>query len=272
MRGTIRIGTSGWAYPRRRGVVYPRGLRQRDELRYLAERLDTIEINASFYALQRPERFAAWREQTPEGFVFAVKGSRFVTHLKRLADTGAPLANFFASGLLGLGPALGPLLWQVPATLRFDAPVLEAFLAALPRDERAAHELAVRHDERVAGRALLTAPGPLRIRHALEVRDASFAAPPALELLRRHAVALVVSDAAQRFPYLVEDTADFRYVRLHGHTELYASGYSERLLRQWARQVREWADAGQDVFVYFDNDARCRAPFDAIRLRELLAR
>jgi uncharacterized protein YecE (DUF72 family) len=269
-RGAARVGISGWRYPPWRGTFYPRGLPQRLELEYAAQRLSTIELNGSFYALQRPEYYASWAAQVPDGFVFAVKGGRFVTHLRRLTGGVPALANFFASGLLALGPKLGPILWQLPPTLPFDPDVLAGFLDLLPTSTTAAAELAARHDERLEGRALTVSDADRPLRHALEVRHASFAVPTAVDLLRAHGVALVVADTAGRWPVLDDVTADIVYVRLHGDTELYVSGYDEPALDRWAARVRGWTSAGLDVWVYFDNDAKARAPFDAMGLARRL--
>ena len=264
----IRIGISGWTYPPWRGVFYPRGLPQRRELAYVAQRMNSVEVNGTFYALQRPSSFRAWAEQVPADFVFAVKGGRFITHMKKLSDVGTPMANFFASGVLGLEGRLGPLLWQLPPNLGFDADRMETFFGLLPRTAGAAAELAGGHDDRLSGDRLLTATGvpghPLR--HAVEVRHDSFRSPAFLDLLRRHDIAMVVADNPGRWPVLEEVTTDFMYVRLHGDTELYASGYSDEALDRWAAKVRGWADAGLDVFVYCDNDAKVRAPYDAMAL------
>ena len=257
------VGTSGWRYPPWRGVFYPEGLPQRRELEHLAGRMDTVEINGSFYSLQRPASFRAWAEQTPDDFVFAVKGSRYLTHMKRLRDVRVPLANFLASGLLALGPKLGPVLWQLPPRLRFDAGLLDEFLTLLPRSTGAAAHLAGEHDARLDGRAETATDADRPLRHALEVRHESFRAPAFVELLRTQDVALVVADTAGAFPYLEEVTAGFVYVRLHGDTELYTSGYSPGALDRWAEKVRAWRAAGLDVWVYFDSrvvrsSTRCR--------------
>lgn len=242
---------------------------QRRELGYAAERLTSIEINGSFYSLQRPSSYAAWRDQTPEDFVFAVKGGRFITHMKKLSGVEAPLANFFASGMLALGPKLGPVLWQLPPTLGYDADRLASFFDLLPRTTAAAAELATAHDDKVPeDRALTVAEADRPIRHALEVRHPSFTAPEVVGLLRAHDVALVVADTAGRWPRLEEVTSDHVYVRLHGDTELYASGYTAAALDRWAGKVRAWADRGLDVHVYFDNDAKGFAPHDAMALIE----
>ncbi|WP_153397635.1 DUF72 domain-containing protein [Ornithinicoccus halotolerans] len=268
--GQIRVGISGWRYPPWRGVFYPPGLPQRQELEYAAQHLSTIEINGSFYSLQRPESYTAWAQATPHGFEFAVKGGRFITHMKRLREPETVLANFFAQGLLDLGEKLGPVLWQLPPTLAFDASQLAGFLASLPRTHGAAAELAGRHDHRLDGRAVTSTQLPdRRLRHALEVRHQSFLDPAFPELLRQHDVALVVADTAGKFPVLRDVTSDLVYVRLHGDTELYVSGYDDEALDRWAVDVLAWAESA-DVYVYFDNDAKVRAPVDAMALADRL--
>ncbi|MGR2753084.1 DUF72 domain-containing protein [Agromyces arachidis] len=268
-----RIGISGWRYRPWRGVFYPVGLRQADELAYAAERLTSIELNGSFYSLQRPGSWQRWRGQVPAGFCFAVKGPRFVTHVKRLVDVETALANFFASGLLDLGDQLGPVLWQLPPTLAYDADLLDAFLALLPRTRADAAVLASRHDDRMTGRASFSPDGPgvggtTHVRHAVEVRHPSFeeAEDSWAAVLRRHGAASVTADTAGRYPRLDRTTADFAYARLHGEQELYASGYDDEALDRWAAWVRAHLDAGRDAYVYFDNDVKVRAPFDAIAL------
>ncbi len=271
MGGRVRVGISGWTYPLWRGVFYPQGLPHRAELGYVAERLPTVEINGSFYSLQRPESYRAWREQTPDSFVFAVKGGRFITHMKRLRNIEAPLANFFASGVLALGDKLGPILWQLPPSLGFDADRLAGFFSRLPRSTDEAAWLARRHDDRVAGRVYTDSDAVRPLRHALEVRHDSFRTPAFTDLLREHGIALVVADAAGKWPLIRDVTTDFAYLRLHGHGQLYASGYGDRSLRQWAGTITTWAGTGHDVFAYFDNDVKVRAPFDAMSLAAMLA-
>lgn len=270
----VRIGTSGWSYPHWRRRFYPPGLPQRAELEYLAQRLDSVEINASFYRLQRPSAYRGWAAQTPDDFVFAVKGSRFLTHLKQLREPRQGLANFLASGLLALGGKLGPILWQLPASIEFDRTRLDGFLAELPRSTAAASALARRHDERLGDRSgdrvVLESDGDRPMIHVLEPRHASFRAPVALDLLREHGVGLVQSDGAGRWPLLRAVTSDVVYIRLHGHQQLYASGYDRRALRRWATRIRAWADDGRAVYVYFDNDGSAHAPADAVTLRDLL--
>ncbi len=261
-----RVGISGWTYPSWRGVFYPPKLPHKAELAYAAQRMTTVEINGSFYSLQRPTSYFSWRAQTPDGFVFAVKGSRYVTHMLKLRNAETALANFFASGVLALGDKLGPVLWQLPPTLGFDPDRLAAFFHLLPRSTAEAAWLAVHHDARLEGRALTYCDADRPLRHALEIRHPSFEVPAFPALLREHGVALVVADTAGQFPLLRDVTADFVYVRLHGETELYASGYTDESLDGWAASVRGWAGGGHDVYVYFDNDAKQHAPFDAVAL------
>lgn len=267
--GQVLVGTSGWRYRGWRGDFYPEGLRQRDELSYLASRLSSAEVNGSFYSLQRPSSYASWRDETPEGFVFAVKGSRYITHLRRLADVDTALANFCASGILALGDKLGPVLWQLPARQELDADRLSRFFDLLPRSTAEVARLAARHDDKIpADRALTEADVERPLRHALEPRHGSFGSDDAADLLRRHDVAMVVSDSAGTWPQFDVVTSGLVYVRLHGHTELYASGYAPQSLDGWAARVQGWSGDGLDVCVYFDNDARGHAPHDALALRE----
>jgi uncharacterized protein YecE (DUF72 family) len=268
-------------------VFFPPKLPQRRELEFASRRLSSIEINGSFYSLQRVESWQQWHDTTPAGFLFSLKGPRFVTHMKKLRDVETPVANFFASGVLALGAKLGPVLWQLPPNLGFHPDVLGAFLRMLPRTTAEAAELATRHDARLDDRALTTCSVDLPVRHALEVRHATFETPAFVELLREHDVALVRADAGGRWPELDDVTSDFAYLRLHGAEELYASGYDDASLQQWCARVRDLR-AGRtpqdgrrlapdapvrprDVFVYFDNDMKVRAPFDALALEGLLA-
>jgi uncharacterized protein YecE (DUF72 family) len=271
-RACVRIGISGWRYAPWRGYFYPPHLKHAAELELASRVFPTIELNGSFYSLQRPTSYAKWYEATPNDFVFAVKGGRFITHLKRLRGVEAALANFFASGLLHLRHKLGPILWQLPPHLAFDAATLERFLELLPRDLRQLEQLAQHHDQRLTGRALVAAEEPNRaLRHAFEVRHPSFIDERFLGLLRQHEVAVCVADSAGLYPVLEEVTADFVYVRLHGAEQLYVSGYGPRQLEAWATKIRGWSTRELDVYVYFDNDVKVRAPFDALNLRRLLS-
>jgi len=268
----VRVGVSGWRYPSWRGDFYPPGLLQRRELEYVASRMNSAEINGSFYSLQRPSTYQRFVDDTPDDFLFAVKGGRFITHMRRLADVDTALANFLASGVLALGTKLGPMLWQLPPSLEYDERLVAGFLERLPRTTKQVAGLARLHDDKVKpGRALVDAPVDLPIRHCMEVRHQSFCDEDAIGLLERYDVALVVADSPGKWPYLERRTSDFMYARLHGHTELYASGYSGSSLDAWAEKVRGWMGEGLDVFVYFDNDSRGRAPHDAVSLLRRLA-
>lgn len=266
---TIWIGTSGWAYPEWRGVYYPPGLVHRLELEYLAGRLSTVELNGSFYSLRRPLNYRAWYDRTPKSFVFAVKGHRFVTHLRRLRDPHISVANFLGSGVLELGEKLGPVLWQFPERVSFDPVLVREFLAALPVDHVGAAKLIDHYATLLPSDPPIRTVEPLPLRHAMEVRHPSFATTRFFDLLSEYRVALVSADTAGKWPYFEESTADFTYVRLHGATELYVSAYSRTELANWAKKIRAWSQTG-DVYVYFDNTARTAAPHNAELLAELL--
>ena len=286
-RGDIRIGVSGWTYPPWRGHFYPEGLPQKRELAYAAASFNALEINGTFYGLQTPASFMRWRDAVPDGFVFAIKGSRYITHMRRLNAFETPLANFFASGVLALGSRLGPILWQFPPSFAFDAERLEPFLEALPKTTREAARLGRKHDGRLRARAYLRAGDDRPVRHAVEIRHDSFRDEHFVELLRRYGVALVCADTVE-WPRLMDLTADFAYCRLHGATELYRSGYSGRALDGWAKRAEAWATGRtmrdgdfvtraradrrrRDVFVFFDNTDKRRAPADAKGLMRRLS-
>jgi uncharacterized protein YecE (DUF72 family) len=266
MRGEFRVGISGWVYPPWRGVFYPKGLAQKNELAYASSQVNSVEINGSFYSLHRPSSWQNWRDSTPDDFVFAAKGARFITHTKRLREIDKPLANFFAQGILALGPKLGCVLWQLPPTLAFDPHELEGFLSRLPRTTAEAAALARHHDARMDGRSYLETDADRPLRHSMEVRHASFDDERYFGLLREYGVASVIADTAGKWPRFDRDTADFAYVRLHGDTKIYESGYDDNALDAWAVRIRAWLDAGHDAFVYFDNDIKVRAPLDAMGL------
>jgi uncharacterized protein YecE (DUF72 family) len=266
----IRIGISGWRYEPWRGVFYPQGLPQRRELEFAARHFPTLEINGSFYSLQRPEYYEQWYADSPPGFVYAVKGSRYITHMLRLTNIDKPLANFFASGILALKAKLGPFLWQFPRMFLYRPERLEPFFEKLPRSTAQALALARRRDARLKGRARLAIDADRPLRHAIEIRHDSFVDDGFLALLRKHGIGLVVADTAGKFPRLFDVTADFVYVRLHGDIEIYKSGYTPRALDEWAKRIRAWDRDGKDVYVYFDNDMKVRAPFDAVNLMDRL--
>jgi uncharacterized protein YecE (DUF72 family) len=271
------VGISGWTYPPWRGVFYPAGLVHRDELNYAASHLTSIEINGTFYALQKPASFERWKSETPPEFVFSVKGGNYITHRLRLSNATRAVANFFASGMLALDEKRGPVLWQLPPNLHFDAAILEQFFGLLPRTTSAAIDLVARSSDLPSERVWARAGEDRPIRHALEVRHESFVDETFVRLTREHDVAIVVADTAGRWPLIREVTSDFMYVRLHGDKELYASGYTSAALDDWATTIRGWLSGsttpdgrGRDVFVYFDNDMKVRAPYDAMGLMERL--
>ncbi|GBG15623.1 uncharacterized protein NMK_3234 [Novimethylophilus kurashikiensis] len=286
MAADIRIGISGWRYVPWRGVFYPKDLKQAHELNFASRALPTIEINGTFYGQQRPTSFANWYADTPKDFVFSVKSPRYVTHILRLREVEKPIANFFASGLFCLKEKLGPLLWQFPPSFKFDPMLFEAFLKLLPHDTEEGLELARRHDAGMK-QVFLAIDRKRPLRHAVEIRNTSFVTPHFIELLRRYDVALVIADTAGKWPYYEDVTSDFVYLRLHGAEELYASGYTDEALDRWAARIRAWSQGSQpedarliadlapphrksrDVFCYFDNDIKVKAPFDA---RKLLGR
>jgi uncharacterized protein YecE (DUF72 family) len=284
----VAVGVSGWSYGGWRGPFYPADLPARRQLEYVGRRFNSVEVNASFYGLLKPETCRAWYAAVPRGFRFAVKGSRFITHGKKLRDVEIPLANFFASGILLLGEKLGPIVWQLDRHRAIDPGRLETFLRLLPRDTEAAARLAGRHDHRLRGRSWTRTDRRRPLRHALEVRHEGSLQPDLVRVLRRHRVALVVSDSGD-WPRREEITAGFVYVRLHGSPHTYASPYEPGQLDQWACRIRRWGAGGEpedarritgrpapparrrDVYVYLDNDRDAHAPRDALALAARLA-
>ena len=284
----IRMGISGWRYEPWRGIFYPKDLAQKRELEFASSAFNSIELNGSFYSLQTPQSYSRWYDETPDDFVFSVKGPRYITHVRRLKEIEAPLANFFASGIFNLREKLGPFLWQFPPFFRYEEERFDRFFSLLPRDTVQALAIARGREARMHGRARLAIDRNRPMRHAIEVRHESFATESFVALLRRHGIALVVADTAGKWPYLEDVTADFMYLRLHGDKKLYASGYSDTALERWRRRIQQWATGGQprdanrlstakplslkrrDVYAYFDNDVKVRAPFDADRLMHKL--
>ena len=283
----IRTGVSGWSHQGWRGDYFPEDLSDRRRLPYLSERMDSVEANGTFYSLLSPTSYRRWYEDTAPGFRIAVKGSRYITHNKKLRDVRVALANFLASGLLELKEKLGPLLWQLPRRHVFEAGRLRDFLELLPRDTEAAVALARDHDDRVTDVALST-DRKRRLRHVLEPRHESFFCDEAVRILRRAGVALAISHGGD-WPMREEVTAGFVYIRLHGAPRTYVSGYDASSLDCWAERIQAWAEGGEppdarritgrspprrksrDVYVYFDNDGEGRAPHDAEALKERLS-
>ena len=270
-RGEVRIGISGWNYKPWRGVFYPPKHPQKRELEFASRAFNTIEINGTFYSLQRPGSFQKWYDETPPDFLFSVKGARFITHMKKLRDVEAPLGNFFASGLLALREKLGPILWQFPPNFGWNEARFRDFFALLPRDTEEAAQLACRHNEKLKAPPFLEIDANRPLRYAVEIRHPTFVVPQFFDFLREHNTAFVFADTAGKWPYVEEVTSDFIYCRLHGDTQLYVSGYSDDALASWAERLRRW-NRGRDLFVYFDNDAKVHAPFDAQRLTALLSK
>lgn len=281
------IGISGWTFPGWRGGFYPDDLPQRRELEYASRRLSSIEINGTFYSLQKPATFRHWYEQAPEDFLFSVKAPQFITHVLRLKESAEPLANFFASGLLCLKEKLGPLLWQFPPNVMLKDDRFEKFLKLLPHDSRAAERLARKHGPKVEGRAWTKAEGDFPVRHAFEFRHKSFLNEDFLDLLRAHNVAFVLAHEGKRCPYTEDLTADFVYARLHGEGKSYAKGYPDKEIARWAEKIEAWnrgkqskdaillgsakpVKAKRDVFVYFSNEAKVYSPTGALKLLKKL--
>jgi uncharacterized protein YecE (DUF72 family) len=262
---TIRVGFGGWVYEPWRGVFYPKGLRQAEELAYASRRVTSIEINGTFYGTQKPESFRRWADETPDDFIFSLKGPRYATHRRVLAEASESIERFFASGVLELKSKLGPLVWQFAPTKKFDVDDFAAFLALLP--------------ERLDGRS---------IRHAVEVRHESFVAQAFIDLLRKHSVAPVLADS-EKHPMIADLTSDFVYLRLERSSETIETGYKPVELDRWRNHAKTWAEGGapddlptiappmsggrkRDVFVYMISGAKVRAPAAAVALIERLGR
>ena len=286
--GTIRIGLSGWSYEDWHGDFYPEDLPRDDELDFATARFPTLEINRTFYSLVDPKTMRAWYRSAPNGFRYAVKGSRFITHNKKLKGADGPLANFLAAGVLELKEKLGPILWQLGANLHFNAERVDRFLASLPGN---LDDVADRAKKATSGRpSVVERQGANhRVRHVIEPRHESFFVPEMVGLARRHKVALAFSHSS-KWQYTEEVTAGFVYLRLHGPNAVYASAYTSAQLEEWARRIRLWAaglepdDAKRitdrapprrkrrDVYCYFDNDSGGHAPRQATELIKILAR
>lgn len=264
----IRTGTAGWVYEPWRGTFFPQGLVQKKELAYASSRLGSIEINATFRANQKPDSFTKWAGEAREGFVFSIKGPQLVTHIKRLKNCQAELANFFASGPLALGEKLGPFVWQLPPNLSYNREVLSAFLELLPKTQEQYVALASQADGRLKTPPFLTTDGVSAIRHAIELRNASFDKPEVRDLLASHNVAQVIADTTEQPSR--ELTADFAYCRLQGPARPGAQGYEPDDIADWAKTVDGWSQAGKDVFAYFVHEDKLHAPANAIALRQAL--
>jgi len=235
---SIRIGTSGWTYSHWKGPFYPSDCPKNRWLEYYSRHFDTVELNATFYRQPKPITFTNWKKRTPDLFLWSVKASRYITHVKRLKDAGDSLERFYESALL-LGSKLGPILIQLPPGLKYDQDLVEEFMAGLNPS----------------------------LRHVMEVRNASWMNDTFFQQLESHGVAFCISDTAGRYPYKETVTADFVYVRLHGSRKLYASEYTEEELAGWAEKIGRFK---ADVFLYFDNDFKGYAVANARRLKQML--
>ena len=262
MAGSIRVGIGGWTYQPWRGAFYPAGLPRSQELAFASRQLTAIEINGTYYRTQKPASFAQWRGETPDDFIFSLKASRYATNRRVLAQAGDSIQRFVESGITELGPKLGPIVWQFAPTKVFDADDMEAFLALLPA--------------RADGLAL---------RHALDVRHISFATPAFLKLARKYKAAVVITDARQ-YPLIADAALDFVYLRLMQAQPRLRNGYAPKALQRWGERARLWSAGhapediagiagmptarqrkrGRDVFVYFINGAKERAPAAACAL------
>lgn len=283
----IRIGMSGWTFDGWRGDFYPDKLVQKRELEYASRQVNSIEVNGTFYSLQKPETFQRWHDEVPEDFVFSIKAPQYITHVRRLKEVAEPLATFLASGLFCLKEKLGPILWQFPPNVTLKDDRFEKFLKLLPQDSKHASKIAKKHSSRIEGRSVTKAQGDYPFRHAFEFRHPSFMKPEFIDLLREHGVALVFAHSGLKSPYSEDLTADFVYARMHGQEDKYKKGYSESDLDWWARRVQRWTEGKQpedaqcvskakhkplkrDAFIYFDNEAKETAPHNALSLRKKL--
>jgi uncharacterized protein YecE (DUF72 family) len=245
-KGQIRVGIGGWTYPPWRGSFYPRDLPQRRELEYASRHLGAIEINATFYGRQSPKSWAAWEKEAPDGFQFAVKGSRYVVTRPKLADAGEGLGVYFAQGMAALGPKLGPVLWMLAARRKFDREDIAAFFGLLPA--------------KLDG---------IPLRHVIEPRHESFRDEKFFDLCREHDVAVVFGDDDE-FPCIDVDTATFAYARLQRMREDVPTGYDEAALERFAARARKWRKDGREAFIFLINGAKLRAPAAALALQERL--
>ncbi len=237
----IKIGTSGWSYPHwHNSVFYPEDISTEEELAYYTTKFDTVELNSSFYHLPKATTFQSWQETTPKDFVFSVKASRYITHNLNLKNAEEPL-NKLVQNANSLGKKLGPILFQLSPRFRINFERLKNFLDILPKNQR----------------------------FAFEFRHQSWFDPKVYGILRTYKGSLVFADTPD-YPIVFERTTDFIYTRLHGHTELYKSNYTDTQLKDWADKIKHWEEDGNDVFVYFDNDAEGYAPQNALELRNML--
>lgn len=288
----IRVGISGWTYEGWRESFYPKHIKAKDELSYASEKFHAIEVNGTFHSLFRPKNFLTWSNQTPNGFIFAIKGPKYLTHIRRLKDFESPLSNFLASGVLALGKKLGPILWQFPPFLPFSKERFLPFMKSLPRTLGEASYLAKGYSTWLEGRTFLDLSRDLKnypMRHAIEGRHPSFKSEEFIMMARETGVAVVIGDTAGRWPYIEDITSDFLYIRLHADESKYPKGYTKKSLQYWAQRCGQWANGiepegaknllppkitsekiKKDVFVFFDNDIKELAPVNALSMIDAL--
>ncbi len=285
----IYIGCSGWTFPGWRGTFYPKDLSQKKELEYASRVLSSIEINGTFYSMQKPQTFQRWYDETPEDFVFSVKGPEYITHRQRLKDVSIPLSNFLASGILNLRKKLGPILWQVPPNMILKDDRFEIFLKMLPHDSKAAAKIAKKHSDWMKERSLTKIDENFPIRHAFEFRHPSFMNPDFVRLMRKHGVAIVFAHSGgERAPYFEDVTSDFIYCRMHGQEPKFKNGYTKDVHSWLAERIKLWISGKQpkdamcildqappkskkDAFIYFDTEEKIYAPSDALNLKKTLS-
>ena len=284
MAAKVFVGMSGWTFPGWRGGFYPKGVTQKRELEYASRQVNSIEINGTFYSLQKPESFQRWYDETPENFVFSLKAPQYITHIRRLKDVEEPLANFLASGVFCLREKMGPILWQFPPSVMLKDDRFENFLKLLPFDSKSAARMAKRHGSKVDGRSYTQVHGDFPLRHAFEFRHDSFVNEGFIELLREYGVAVVFAHSGLKSPYMEDLTADFIYARMHGQEREFKKGYTAESIAWLAKRVETWTKGSQpadahcvadtkpkkvarDAYIYFDTENKARAPFDALNLK-----
>jgi uncharacterized protein YecE (DUF72 family) len=281
--GKIYVGMSGWTFDGWKGAFYPKDLSKAKELGFASRQVNSIEVNGTFYSLQKPATFARWHDETPDDFCFAIKAPKYITLVRRLKEVDEPLATFFASGLFCLKDKLGPILWQFPPNVMLKDDRFEKFLKLLPHDSKSASRLAKKHSPRFKDRVHTRVHGDFPIRHAFEFRHPSFKNPKFIELLRKHGVAVVFAHSGMKSPYMEDLTADFVYARMHGQDSQFKKGYPDKFIGEWAERVLLWTRGRQprdaelvseqspklakrDAFVFFDTEAKVHAPEEAMAL------
>lgn len=286
MASKFRVGMSGWTYAPWRGDFYPEKLTQKKELEYASRQVTSIEINGTFYSMQKPSSFKTWATETPDDFQFSVKAPRYLTHIKRLKEYGAGLANFFATGLLKLEHKLGVILWQLPSFLPLKDGRFEDFFGVLPRTGLQAMELAKHHSPSISDICDFEIQKDFPIEHVFEFRNPTFFNPDFLKVMKQNNIGLVLADSADKSIYSEDLTSSVVYLRMHGLGKKHAKGYTSSELLDLSERIRSWTHGKRvdgpkllteedlkprDVYVYFDNDAKETAPANAIQLLKMLS-